>query len=67
VLGGGSDGSPIHCHPPTGINAPDALIVASAVVASVDVLVTNDRSWRPRLEAVAPGLVICVLADLAAA
>lgn len=49
----------------TGLRTPDALIIATALVARVDVLVTNDRSWRAGTEAVAPGLRLCVLGELA--
>lgn len=40
---------------------PDALIIASGLVAGVDLLVTDDRSWRPRLSEVAPDLEILEL------
>ena len=33
----------------TDLPMPDALIVASAVVTGADLVVTDDRSWRPRL------------------
>ena len=49
----------------TGIRAPYALIIATALVSEIDVLVTNDRSWHVRSEAIAPGLTICLLADMA--
>ena len=49
----------------SGIRAPDALIIATALVTQTDILVTNDRSWLPRSAAVAPDLAICLLADLA--
>ena len=45
----------------TDLPMPDALIVSSAVVIGADVLVTNDRSWRPRLRVVAPDLEILEL------
>ncbi len=48
----------------SGIRAPDALIIATALVTGADVLVTNDRSWLLRQEVVAPSLDICLLADL---
>ena len=38
----------------TNLRTPDALIVASALVAGVDVLVTSDISWRPRLKGLGP-------------
>ena len=47
----------------TGIRAPDALIIATAVISQVDVLVTNNRSWHDRSDTIAPGLTICLLAD----
>jgi predicted nucleic acid-binding protein len=46
----------------TDLSMPDALIVSSARVIGADLLVTNDRSWRPRLSAVVPDLVILDLA-----
>jgi predicted nucleic acid-binding protein len=42
----------------TDLSMPDALIVSSARVMGTDVLVTNDRSWRPRLSDLVPDLVI---------
>lgn len=48
----------------TGIRTPDALIIATALVTGVDILVTNDRSWRAGAAAIAPGLKVCLLADL---
>lgn len=50
----------------TGMRTPDALILATALVAPVDILVTNDRASAARAEAVAPGLRLCVLSDLLA-
>ncbi len=49
----------------TGLRAPDALIMATALVTEVDILVTNDRSWSAASAAIAPDLRICLLADLA--
>ena len=49
----------------TSIRAPDALIIATALISQVDVLVTNDRSWHLGSEMIAPGLTICLLADTA--
>ena len=49
----------------TGIRAPYALIIATALVSEIDVLVTNDRSWHVRSDTIAPGLTICLLADMA--
>jgi len=46
-----------------GLRTPDALIIATAVVTTADILVTNDRSWRTDAETVAPGLRVCVLSD----
>lgn len=48
----------------SGIRAPDALIIATALVIRADILVTNDRSWLRMPELVAPGLTVCLLADL---
>ena len=46
-----------------GLRTPDALIIATAVVAGTDILVTNDRSWRTVAETVAPDLRVCILSD----
>ncbi len=48
----------------TAMRMPDALILASAVVTDVDLLVTNDRAWKDRLPAHAPGLRLCLLGDV---
>ena len=45
----------------TDLPMPDALIVASASVAEMDVLVTNDHEWRSRLAEALPGLDVVVL------
>jgi len=45
----------------TGMRTPDALIVASALVAGVDIVVTNDRSWPGAVADVAPDLRVCRL------
>jgi hypothetical protein len=37
---------------------PDALIVSSALMIDADFLLTNDRTWRPRLADVEPRLNI---------
>ena len=42
----------------TDLPLPDALILASAVVAGVDVVVTAHRSWRLRLREVAPEIEV---------
>jgi predicted nucleic acid-binding protein len=42
----------------TDLPMPDALIVSSALTIDADVLVTNDRTWRPRLVDVEPRLNI---------
>lgn len=47
-----------------GVRAPDALIIATALVIHADVLVTNDRSWPTRLAPLAPSLTLCLLTDL---
>lgn len=46
------------------IRAPDALIIATAVVTNADMLVTNDRSWPNRAKLAIPDLAICLMADL---
>ena len=48
----------------SGIRAPDALIIATALITGADILVTNDRSWLLRSEVIAPGLAVLLLADL---
>jgi predicted nucleic acid-binding protein len=51
----------------TGISTPDALIIATALDGDVDLLVTNDRSWRAATAAtdtILPALGILVLDDL---
>jgi hypothetical protein len=40
---------------------PESLIVASASVAEIEVLVTNDHDWRSRLAEVVPDLDVVVL------
>ena len=47
-----------------GLATPDALILACAVTAGVDMLVTNDRGWRTRIPTISSGLQLCVLADV---
>jgi predicted nucleic acid-binding protein len=41
-----------------GLPMPDSLIVSSAIVTGADLIVTNDRSWRRRLETVVPAVEI---------
>jgi predicted nucleic acid-binding protein len=53
-----------HIRATTGIPMPDAIVIASATAANADVLVTNDRSWRTVVGAVAPDLRLCVLDEL---
>ena len=45
----------------SGLRTPDALIVASALVAEADLLVTNDRRWQPALEGVGLDVRVHVL------
>lgn len=45
----------------TGLSMPDALIVASGVVAGADQVITADRSWRARLSAIATKLEVVEL------
>ena len=45
----------------TDLPMPDALIVASASVAEIEVLVTNDLDWRRRLAEALPDLDVVVL------
>jgi predicted nucleic acid-binding protein len=42
----------------TDLPMPDALIISSARVIGADLLVTIDRSWRPRLREILPDMVI---------
>jgi predicted nucleic acid-binding protein len=46
------------------LRMPDSLIVASALVEGVDVIVTNDRSWRSRLSEQAPEATIIELDEI---
>lgn len=48
----------------TGVRTPDALILATARIAEVDILVTNDRSWRAAFDATTAGPRVVVLEDL---
>jgi predicted nucleic acid-binding protein len=50
----------------TGLPMPDAIVIASAGAISAGVLVTNDRSWRTVVGAVAPDVRLCVLDELLA-
>lgn len=45
----------------TDLPMPDALIVASAIVAGADVVVTVDRSWRQHLRDVVPEVTVVQL------
>ena len=45
----------------TDLPMPDSLIVASASVAEIDILVTNDHGWKSRLAEALPGLEVVVL------
>ena len=45
----------------TDLPTPDALIVASASVADIEVLITNDHDWRSRLAEALPNLNVVVL------
>jgi predicted nucleic acid-binding protein len=45
----------------TNLPMPDALIVATSRVAEADLLVTTDRSWRPRLAATNPDVELVEL------
>ena len=45
----------------TDLPMPDSLIVASASVAEIDILVTNDHDWKSRLAEALPGLDVVVL------
>jgi predicted nucleic acid-binding protein len=48
----------------TDLPMPDSLIVASASVAEIDALVTNDRDWESRLAQTLPDLDVVVLGAL---
>ena len=45
----------------TDLPMPDAVIVASASVAEIEVLVTNDHDWKSRLAEALPDLDVVVL------
>lgn len=47
-----------------GLRAPDAIVLASALVGGANVLVTNDRAWKSRASSIAPELGLCLFADL---
>ena len=47
----------------TGMRTPDALILATAVVTSVDIVVTNDAASAAQARVAAPGLWFCLLSD----
>jgi len=44
-------------------STPDALIVASGLVAQVGHLVTNDQAWRTRLQPISRRIRVCYLSD----
>jgi predicted nucleic acid-binding protein len=48
----------------TGLRTPDALILASAAIADVDLLVTNDLAWKRRASTLPSDVRLVVLADL---
>jgi predicted nucleic acid-binding protein len=48
----------------TMLRTPDALILASAAIANVDLLVTNDLAWKKRASALPSDLHLVVLADV---
>ena len=45
------------------LSVPDALVVASGLVAQVGRLVTNDQAWRTRLQAINSRIRVCYLGD----
>jgi predicted nucleic acid-binding protein len=45
----------------TDLAMPDALVIASAAVAEIDILVTSDRQWTTRLASVVPTVGVVVL------
>ena len=47
-----------------GLRTPDALILASAVVAGVDFLITNDLAWKDRVPDLASDLRLCFLEEV---
>ncbi len=47
----------------TGMRTPDALILATAVITSVDIVVTNDGTSAAQARVAAPGLRFCLLSD----
>ena len=48
----------------TDLAMPDALILASAVVAEIELVVTNDRSWPKRVAPAVPDIPVVVLVEL---
>ena len=42
---------------------PDALVIATGIVAQVGHLVTNDRDWLPKLRPLASRVMVCTLAS----
>lgn len=46
-----------------GFATPDALVIASGIVAQVRFLVTNDGRWKTRLAPIAGRIEVCYLAD----
>jgi predicted nucleic acid-binding protein len=48
----------------TGLPMPDALVIASAIVGGVDLVVTNDRSWKAIANDAAPDVGVIVLAEV---
>ena len=48
-----------------GFSPVDALIIASGLVSQVGHLVTNDATWRRKLQPIAPRIKVCYLGDYA--
>jgi hypothetical protein len=45
------------------LSSPDALVVATGVVAQVGHLVTNDKEWATKLRPLGSRLTVCRLDD----
>jgi predicted nucleic acid-binding protein len=47
------------------LTMPDAVVIATGVLTSSQVLVTNDRRLAAVVPQVVPGMSVCLLSDLA--
>lgn len=51
----------------TGLSLPDAIVIATGVLTSSSILVTNDRRLAVAAPQVVPEMQVCLLSDLVAA